>query len=71
MERQQVSDRFVTMRAVLERVPLSKSEIYRRIKAGTFPSQIRIGAQRIAFLESEIDRWMADQRRSGPRQRNQ
>lgn len=44
--------------AVKGRVTLSTSEIYRRIEAGTFPQQIRLGAKAVAWLESEIDEWI-------------
>lgn len=40
------------------RVTLSTSEIYRRMEAGTFPQQIRLGAKAVAWLESEIDEWI-------------
>lgn len=51
----------ISLKTVLQRVPLSKSEIYRRIKAGTFPQQVRLGPSRIAFVESELDAWAAAQ----------
>ena len=48
----------IRLRDVLQRIPLSKTEVYRRIKAGTFPKQVRLGPSRVAFLESEIDQWI-------------
>ena len=54
-----MSERFLCSRDVAERVGLSKTEIYRRIAAGTFPQQVPLGTQRVAFVESEIDAWMA------------
>jgi len=44
--------------SVLERVPFSKSEVYRRIKAGTFPAPIRLGVRAVAWLESDIDQYI-------------
>lgn len=39
-------------------VGLSKSEIYRRIKAGTFPAGIKLGARAVAWRESLVDDWI-------------
>ena len=36
-------------------IPYSKSHLWRRISAGTFPKPIWLGENRIAFLEVEID----------------
>ena len=51
--------RFINSREVAQRVGLSKTEIYRRISAGTFPQQVPLGTQRVAFVESEIEAWIA------------
>ncbi len=37
---------------------LSKSEIYRRIKGGTFPKPIKLGARSIAWPAAQIDAWV-------------
>ena len=52
-------ERLLTMDQVRERVTLSKQEIYRRIRRGEFPSQVRIGVSRVAWVESEIQEWIA------------
>ena len=52
--------RLVRLPQVLERVPLSTSTIYRRMKAGTFPQCVPIGDNSVAWYESDIDAWMAD-----------
>lgn len=49
------------MKEVLARVSLSKSELYRRMVLGTFPARVRLGAKRVAFVEQEIDAWIAAQ----------
>ena len=51
--------RFLTMRQVLERVPLSKTYIYQLINEGTFPRPVPLGPHRVAFVESEVVAWMA------------
>ncbi len=53
-----MSVRLISMQQVLDRIPLSKATIYRRIKAGTFPQPIRLSAHRIAFAEQEINAWI-------------
>lgn len=52
---------FIKLPAVKERTSLSTSEIYRRLEAGTFPQQIRLGAKAVVWLEHEIDEWIEQQ----------
>ncbi len=40
-------------------VPYSRGHLYRLINAGEFPKPIQCGGQRVAFVESEIDAWIA------------
>jgi prophage regulatory protein len=37
---------------------LSKSEIYRRIKLGTFPQPIKLGARAVAWPMAALDAWV-------------
>ena len=37
---------------------LSKSEIDRRIKAGTFPQPLKLGARAVAWPAAQIDAWV-------------
>ncbi|HEX3430487.1 MAG TPA: AlpA family transcriptional regulator [Rhizomicrobium sp.] len=59
-----MADRFIKITDVAQQVGLSRTEIYRRIEAGTFPRQVPLGAQRVAFLESEVEAWMAQRLRA-------
>lgn len=50
---------------VLERLPqvkartgLSRSEIYRKIALGTFPSPIKLGERASAWAEHEVTAWI-------------
>ena len=43
---------------VKRRTTLSTSEIYRRLEAGTFPKQIRLGAKAVAWIEHEVQAWI-------------
>lgn len=53
-------EKILRIRTVLERTGLSRSTIYRKMKDGTFPSQVRISEHCSGWRESEINRWMAD-----------
>lgn len=46
--------------SVENKTGLSKSEIYRRIKAGTFPVPIKLGARAVAWPAAQIDAWVND-----------
>jgi prophage regulatory protein len=40
---------------------LSKSTIYFRISEGTFPNQIPLGPRLVVWVESDIQKWIAEQ----------
>lgn len=43
------------------RTGLSRSSIYERVRAGTFPAPISLGARAVGWIESEIDDWLTEQ----------
>lgn len=49
--------RFIKRKSVEQITGLSCSEIYRRISAGTFPSQITLGPKSVVWIESEVTEW--------------
>ena len=49
---------FLKINEVRDRVALSKTHIYRLIRAGTFPEPVPLGPHRTAFVESEVHEWM-------------
>lgn len=51
-------DRYVTKSEVLSRVPYSHTQLWRMVRDGTFPAPRRLGPRRVAWLESELTRWM-------------
>lgn len=53
------SDTLLTIEEVEKRVRLSKPTIYKLIRAGQFPRQLRLCANKVAWLEREIDDWVA------------
>ena len=46
---------------VIDRVGVSRPTIYRWMSKGSFPKQIVIGANSVAWLESDVTQWMVDQ----------
>ena len=53
--------RFLRISEVLDRVGVSRPTIYRWMSKGSFPKQIAIGANSVAWLESDVTQWMVDQ----------
>lgn len=53
-------DRIVRLNTVRFRTGLSRSTIYRKIRKGTFPAQIKISVNGAGWRESDISRWVAD-----------
>jgi prophage regulatory protein len=54
-----MSEKFLRMLEVQNRVPYSRSTIYAKIARGEFPAPIDLGARAVAWLESDIDEWIA------------
>jgi len=53
------SDTLLTIEEVGARVRLSKPTIYKEIRFGRFPRQLRLCANKVAWIEREIDEWVA------------
>jgi prophage regulatory protein len=51
--------RLLRLADVRQRVPYSRSTIYQKISRGEFPKPIGIGERAVAWLESDIDAWIA------------
>lgn len=52
--------RLIGRAEVITRVGLCKASLYNRMNAGEFPRPIPIGGGRVAWLESDIDLWIAE-----------
>lgn len=52
------SERLLVLDEVITKTRMKRSTIYSKMKSGEFPKNISISANRIAWLESEIDSWM-------------
>jgi prophage regulatory protein len=47
-----------------QRIPLSRTTVWRRIRDGRFPRPLQISPGRVAWVEAEIVTWIAQQRRT-------
>lgn len=52
--------RIIRLPAVQDKTGLKHSEIYDRIKLGTFPRQVPLGPKAVGWLEHEIDAWIEE-----------
>jgi prophage regulatory protein len=52
--------RFLSKRETSLRVDLSEATITRRAGEGTFPKPVDLGGNRVAFVEDEVEQWIAD-----------
>jgi prophage regulatory protein len=53
--------KFLRLPQVKQSTGLSKSTIYARIAEGTFPKQIPLGPRLVVWVESDIQKWIAEQ----------
>lgn len=53
-------DRFLRLEEVLHITGLGWNTVYRRMREGTFPQQVRIGPNSVAWRQSSIVQLMSD-----------
>ena len=53
-------DRFLRIKAVLNRTGLTRTTLYRMVQAGKFPRQVPIGLRCSGWRESSVDEWARD-----------
>jgi len=56
--------RVLSQQAVLARVPVSRTTLWRMERAGDFPTRIQISANRIGWLEADVDAWLDERKAS-------
>ena len=54
-----IPTKLMRLPAVLSSTGKSRSTLYREIAAGLFPRSVRIGENSTAWLESEVNAWIA------------
>ncbi|MBD2794320.1 AlpA family transcriptional regulator [Xenorhabdus sp. 42] len=52
-------ENLIRLPEVQRRTGYSKAWIYKLISNGEFPKQVKLGSRSVAFIESEIDNWIA------------
>lgn len=58
-ETPQPDDEFWSLKVVVKKTGLSRSTIYAYVASGSFPTQRQLGRRRIAWLASEVQKWIA------------
>lgn len=53
-----MADTLLTIEEVAVRTRLSKPTIYKLIRRGDFPKQLRLCANKVAWLEREVSAWV-------------
>lgn len=53
-------DRILRFPEILRKSGLSRSQIYRLITKGAFPSQVRLSARAVGWRKKDIDQWVDD-----------
>lgn len=55
-----ICDRFLRLHEVMHLTSLRRSTLYSKIAKGTFPKQVRLAENTVAWRESEIFDWIQD-----------
>lgn len=51
-------DRILRLNAVLDRTGLSRSTLYRKMQAGTFPRNVKISERCAGWRQSAVEEWL-------------
>lgn len=52
--------RLISRDEVLKKTSLSQPTLWRKERAGEFPKSVRISANRVAYVEDQVDEWIED-----------
>ncbi len=52
--------RVLSIEDVCARTSLSRVSVYRKMRDGVFPKSIPLGPMRVAWVESEVERWIQE-----------
>lgn len=50
--------RFLSPKAVCEKVAFSRATLDRKVADGTFVKPVRLSQRRLAFVEADVENWM-------------
>jgi prophage regulatory protein len=51
-------ERILRLKSVIERTGLSRSTVYRKVQASTFPKPLKISERCIGWRESDVETWL-------------
>jgi prophage regulatory protein len=51
---------------VMQTIGLSRPSVYRMVKAGTFPQQVRLGLKAVGWFRAEVEQWLAELAQARP-----
>lgn len=54
-------DKMLRLRDVIEMAGISKTEVYRRMAKGAFPTQYKLGERCARWKQSEVQAWIGRQ----------
>lgn len=52
--------RLIRIPEVIRRTGMSRRTIYRRVAEGTFPAQVQLGPNMVAWYEADLINWIND-----------
>ena len=52
------NDKIIRLPEVLEKVGLKKSAVYKLIKEGDFPKQVKLGKHASGWIEADVQGWI-------------
>ena len=55
--------RILSLEAVLERVPVSRTTLWRMERAGLFPRRVQVSANRVGWIETDVEAWVDGRKR--------
>ena len=56
-----IGERLLRLPEVFERVPFGETTLYRLMREGSFPKNIQLGSNMVAWVASEIEEWINTQ----------
>ena len=57
-------DRLLTRAEVQARCGISRTTIYKQMRAGLFPDPVRVGTRAVRWRESDVQSWLASRPRA-------
>lgn len=66
-----MAEELLRLPTVRQRTGLARATIYQRIKEGTFPKPIALGARAVAWTKTSVDTWIEAQIRASRQEQQQ